>query len=291
MKKQIFIFIISLFIASQAFSQDWVVPESFKTMSNPQAYNLENVKKGKDLYMDHCKSCHGDPGKHNGLPLVPPPPDITSEAMQNNTEGELFYKITNGRGPMPRFEATISEDDRWRVISYIMNFNPDREPVLVSAPPRKAKILASVNEPMKKVEVFAEAENNGKFEKLIHTPVTISAEKYFGNIKIGEVVTDENGRAEFKVPESLIGDEEGYVNLVIHLDENFVADNVVISHAKVAKQKEVPKLIRKGEIIWSTNENIQIWLLLSYLAATGAAWLAIGYVIFQIIKIRKLGKE
>jgi len=50
-------------------------------------------------------------------------------------------------------------------------------------------------------------------------------------------------------------------------------------------------LIKKGEILWSTNENIQLWLLLSYLGTAGGAWLVIGYVVFQIFKIKKYSKE
>lgn len=292
MKKSSYVFsAIIIFLSVHAHAQDWVVPAESKNVKNPSAYNLDNVKRGKDLYMQNCKSCHGDPGKNNGLPLVPHPPDITSEQMQKNTEGELYFKITHGRGPMPQFQTNISDDDRWRLVNYIMNFNAENVPLIVNAPPVKAKLLASVNEPEKKVEIFAEYDNKGVFTKLTNTPIIISAKKAFGNIKIGEAVTDENGRAVFTVPESLIGDEEGFVNIVVNLEENFTAENVVLDKAKVGQRKEVPQLIKKGQIIWSTNENIQIWLLLSYLAAAGGAWIAIGYVIFQIIKIKRLGKD
>ena len=289
-KKLSFIVIVTLFFTTQVFAQEWTVPADQKNVVNPQTYNLENVKKGKDLFIKNCKSCHGDPGKNNVLPLVPPPVDITSEKMHKNTEGEIFYKITNGRGAMPQFKATISDDDRWRLVNYIMNFDPKREPVLVSAPPVKAKILASVNEQEKKVEVFAEYDSNGKYLKLPNTPVLISAKKYFGNIEIGKVNTDENGRAEFTIPETLIGDEEGLVNIVVSLDENYISDVVVLDKAKVGQLKPTPKLIQKG-ILWSTNENIQIWLLISYIGAVGGAWLTIGYIILQIAKIKRLSKD
>lgn len=290
-KRKLVISAAIIFLSVYVHAQDWVVPAENKSAQNPSAYNLDNVKRGKDLFMQNCKSCHGDPGKNNGLPLVPHPPDITSEQMQKNSEGELFFKITHGRGPMPQFETNISEDDRWRIVNYIQNFNPEKEPLIVNAPPKKAKILASVNEAEKKVEVFAEYENNGVYTELTNTPITISAKKAFGNLEIGEVFTDDNGRAVFTVPENVIGDEEGYVNIVVNLDENFTAENVILDKAKVGKRKEVPQLIKKGEVIWSTNENIQIWLLLSYIAAAGGAWLAIGYVVFQIIKIKRLGKN
>ncbi len=290
-KRRFVISAIVLFLSVYAYAQDWVVPAESKNEKNPSAYSLENVKKGKDLYLQNCKSCHGDPGKNNGLPLVPHPPDIISDQMQANSEGELFFKITHGRGPMPQFETNISEDDRWRIVNYIQNFNPENEPLIVNAPPVKAKILASVNEADRKVEVFAEYDNKGVFTKLTNTAITISAKKTFGNLKMGEIMTDENGRAVFSIPDDVIGDEDGYVNIVVNLGENFTAENVILDKAKVGQRKEVPKLIKKGEVIWSTNENIQIWLLLSYIAAAGGAWIAIGYVIFQIVKIKRLGKN
>ena len=292
MKKQIILtLVIALMSAYQGLAQEWLVPDDQKTLTNPSEYNLSNVKKGKDLYMKNCKSCHGDPGKHNGLPLVPAPPDVVSEKMQNNTDGELHFKITKGRGGMPQFEGTISDDDRWRLINFIRNFDPSREQLLVDAPPKKAKLLASVNEVEKKVEIFAEVEGaNGSFETLTDAAVKISAKKAFGNLPIGEVLTNADGRAEYKIPETLIGDENGMVNIVVQLDEAYVTDNVVLDAAKVGQLKPQPKLIKK-EILWSTNENIQTWLLLSYLGAVGAAWAAIAYVVFQIFKIWRLGKE
>jgi mono/diheme cytochrome c family protein len=291
MKKKIsFLITIILFLTVQVFAQEWIAPTDQKDLVNPQEYNLSNVKKGKELYLKNCKSCHGDPGKNNVLPLVPPPVDITSERMQQNTEGELFYKITNGRGAMPQFKATISDDDRWRIVNYISNFSPKKQPLLVAAAAVKAKILASVNEQEKKVEVFAEYDNNGVFMKLPNSPIKISAKKTFGNIEIGQVRTDENGRAEFKIPESVIGDEEGYVNIVVALDETFIADVVSLDKAKVGQLKPTPKLIHKG-ILWSTNENIQIWLLISYIGVAGAAWLVIGYIVFQLFKLKRLSKD
>lgn len=290
-KKIYLIFVIVLFFAQQGKTQEWIVPEDQKNIENPSAFNLSNVQKGKDIYMRNCKSCHGDPGKHNGLPLVPPPPDVTSEQMQANTEGELFYKITHGRGGMPQFETTISEDDRWRLVNYIRNYNPEVEPVLVEAPPKNAKLLASVNEAERKVEIFAEVENEaGKFVQLPEASVSILAKKAFGNLPIGEVLTNKEGRAEYAIPESLIGDENGMVNIVVELGDAYITDKVILDAAKVGQAKPLPKLIRK-EILWSTNENVQTWLLLSYIGAVGAAWAAIAYVIFQIVKIWRIGKE
>ncbi|MDX8338379.1 cytochrome c [Draconibacterium sp. IB214405] len=285
------LFIALIFFAQQGMAQEWLVPEDQKNVQNPSEYNLANVKKGKDLYLQNCKSCHGDPGKGNGLPLVPPPPDIASDIMQAQTEGEMFYKITHGRGGMPQFETTLSEDDRWRLVNYIRNYNPANEPLIVEAPPKKAKILASVNETEKSVEVFAEFQDkDSNYVVLAETPIFIGAKKAFGTLPIGEILTNKEGRAEYKIPETLIGDEQGMVNIVVELGEGFITDQVVLDAAKVGQPKPTPKLIQR-EILWSTNENIQTWLLLSYLAAVLGAWGTIGYVVFQIFKIKRAGKE
>lgn len=292
MKKTLTLILVAVaFFAYQGLAQEWIVPEDQKTLTNPSEYNLSNVKKGKDLYNLNCKSCHGDAGKNNALPLAPPPPDVISDIMHANSEGELYYKITKGRGGMPQFEANISEDDRWRLVNYIMNYNPINEPVLVEAPPRKAKILASVNETENKVEVFAEyEEKDGSYLALTETPISIGTKKAFGTLPIGEVLTNNEGRAEYAIPEWLIGDEEGLVNIVVTLGEGFITNEVILDAAKVGQIKPTPVLIHK-EVLWSTNENVQSWLLLTYLAAVGSAWLVIGYVVFQIFKIWRVGKQ
>lgn len=285
------IFVAILLLIQQGTAQEWQVPEDQQKLLNPSEYSLTNVKKGKDLYIQNCKSCHGDAGKNNALPLIPPPPDVTSKIMQANTEGSLFYKITKGRGGMPQFETPLSEDDRWRLVNYIMNYNPANEPVLVEVPPKNAKIMASVNETKRTVEVFAEVEKQeGQYTALKETSVFIRAKKAFGNLPIGEILTNSEGRAEYAIPKELTGDETGLVNIVVSLSEDFIEKPVILDAAKVGKPKPTPVLIKK-EVLWSTNENIQTWLLLSYIAAAGGAWLVIAYVVFQLVKIWRLGKK
>jgi mono/diheme cytochrome c family protein len=290
-KLNLLIVVVLLFSVQQGISQEWLVPADKQSVKNPSEYNLENVKKGKEIYMRECKSCHGDPGKNNALALVPAPPDVASEVMQKNSEGSIFYKLSTGKGIMPKFEATLSESDRWLLVNYIMNFNPKNTPVLVEAPPVKAVLTAQIDADKRLVTVFAKFENKkGEKEHLTETPVNICVERAFGNLPIGQVITNEKGAANFTVPEDIIGDEEGFLTIIASLGEGFEAKKFTLEKAKIGVPKETPKLIRKG-VIWSTNDNIPMWMLLSYLGAIGGAWLAIAYVVFQIIKIRKLSKE
>lgn len=271
--------------------QDWPVPEKEAAISNPLEYTLENVTLGKAIYTKNCKSCHGDPGKNNPLALVPSPVDIASEKMQINSEGSLFYKITSGKGVMPPFESTISEGDRWLLVSFIQNYNPEREQVLLDLPPIKAKLLASVNEALGSVDILAEYEDaNEAYVPLINAPVNISSKTAFGSLKIGETQTNDQGRAIYTIPENTMGDEEGNISIVVSLTEEYEAAEVILEKAMVGKQKEVPGLIRKG-VLWSTNNNVSLWVLISYILAAGGAWMVIIYVIVQIVKIKKYSRS
>ena len=291
-RKWSFLTTVLLFSCAQlVLGQDWVIPDAESNVSNPSPYILENVEAGKDLYTLNCKSCHGDPGKNNPLALVPIPVDVASDRMHLNTEGALYYKITKGRGIMPPFEGSISEENRWKLVNFIMNFKPDGEMILVDAPPIKAKLLASVNEQNSTVEILAESEGeNSTYASLVNAPVIISSKRAFGNIEIGKAVTNENGRAEYKIPENSIGDEEGFMSIVVSLNDEYEAEVVYLDKARVGKMKEVPKLI-KAEVLWSTNDNISLWLLFSYLLFAGGAWAVIGYVVYQLVKVRRYSKQ
>ena len=58
--------------------------------------------------------------------LVPPPPDITSEQMQANTDGGMFYKITertwwNATICQHQFQKTTAGG----LINFIRNYDPE----------------------------------------------------------------------------------------------------------------------------------------------------------------------
>jgi len=291
MKKLYILFIVSLFAANMAGAQEWVVPEDQKALKNPLEYNLDNVKKGRDLYMINCKSCHGDPGKNNGLPLVPPPPDITSDVMQANTEGEIHYKVTNGRGGMPRFETTLSDDDRWRLVNYIMNYNPGREPMLVVAAPLKTKLAACFNLQNNSVEISAESENKeGNYELLAEAPIKVGIKRTFGVLPLGQVTTNSEGKTSFEIPDNIIGDKEGNVYIVVSAGEGFEAEPVILEASHFGKPSEDFLLTKRG-VLWSTNPNTPLWLIGIYAATVLGIWLAIGYVVLQIVKIFRLNRN
>jgi mono/diheme cytochrome c family protein len=102
--------------------EKWEVPAKYKSMENEFAGEDEDGI-GEELYMQHCRSCHGREGYGDGSKageLDTEMRDFTSEEVQAQTDGELYYKSFIGRDEMPNFEKKIrDEEDRWMVINYL----------------------------------------------------------------------------------------------------------------------------------------------------------------------------
>ena len=103
----------------------WEIPDEFKTMENPtDPRDRGNIMDGKYIYSKECSSCHGESGMGDGSKaseLEGYLGDFSDPAFfEENTDGELFYKIKTGRGDMPSFgEEFRYEEDIWLVIDYI----------------------------------------------------------------------------------------------------------------------------------------------------------------------------
>ena len=121
----IFVTVLMAFV-SKTQNDPWPVPDKFKNMANPVKSDATSVASGKTLYNQHCKSCHGTKGKGDGpkaAQLDTESGDFTLAAFQKQTDGELFYKTSEGRKDMPSFKKKIaSQNDIWAVVNYMRTF-------------------------------------------------------------------------------------------------------------------------------------------------------------------------
>lgn len=105
-------------------SKPWEVPAKYKSMKNPtDAKDKEGANEGKALFAKQCSACHGKKGLGDGSKapdLKGDMGDFSSAKSQKQTDGEMFYRITEGRGDMPSFKKKIPNDeDRWLVVNYV----------------------------------------------------------------------------------------------------------------------------------------------------------------------------
>lgn len=99
----------------------WTAPESAKAMKNPVKADAASLAKGQELYRANCATCHGNKGEGDGpmaKRLKVKPASIKS-AIKGQTDGELFWKISEGKPPMPPFKSSLKEADRWAIVNYI----------------------------------------------------------------------------------------------------------------------------------------------------------------------------
>lgn len=100
----------------------WVAPASADKIVNPLKGDANAAASGKKLYKVLCFVCHGPKGKGDGMAgagLTPKPADLTSDAVQSQTDGAIFWKIAEGRAPMAGYKTSIPEKKRWEIINYI----------------------------------------------------------------------------------------------------------------------------------------------------------------------------
>jgi mono/diheme cytochrome c family protein len=126
----LFLVVLALvFICSNSsFAQKsvWVVPEYTKSLKNPFEGNSTATAEGKVIYEQMCILCHGLTGKGNGeaaLSLDKQPANFLAISVLNETDGEIFWKLTVGKPPMASYDELLTEDQRWKLVSYIRELN------------------------------------------------------------------------------------------------------------------------------------------------------------------------
>jgi len=97
---------------------EWKAPADAKAVKNP----VKGAGSAKKNIETNCVTCHGPNGKGDGpaaAALPPPKPaDWTSAKLASESDGELFWKISNGRGAMPPWKH-LPDKDRWEIVNYI----------------------------------------------------------------------------------------------------------------------------------------------------------------------------
>jgi mono/diheme cytochrome c family protein len=107
----------------QSGSKDkWTSPAGEARKKNPVAVNDASLAAGQKIYFKRCVECHGKTGNGDGpdaADLGIHPAKLSDPVIRQETDGALFWKITVGKKPMPKYGTRLSPTDRWNVINYL----------------------------------------------------------------------------------------------------------------------------------------------------------------------------
>ncbi|HID39210.1 MAG TPA: cytochrome c [Calditrichaeota bacterium] len=101
---------------------NWNAPPEADQLKNPFENDKEAWKKVETTFQTLCMICHGEKGYGDGIAgmaLTPRPANLTSEEVQKQSDGAIFWKLTNGNPPMASYKETLTEEQRWQLVKYI----------------------------------------------------------------------------------------------------------------------------------------------------------------------------
>ena len=104
----------------------WQAPTEAKNVKNPVKLTPDILKATAQLYQRFCENCHGESGPSNdreAKELSPKPANSADvDMMKKVSDGELFWKITEGHGLMPSF-LLLTETQRWLLVDYLRDLS------------------------------------------------------------------------------------------------------------------------------------------------------------------------
>ena len=128
MNKKLLILVLSLalfsFVSVNIQADRWIAPKEAIAIKNPVKKIDRGVSavRGKKIFKTRCMICHGPKGKGDGpggKALDPKPQNLTLPMVESQTDGELFWKVSNGRNAMIKWGPILSESERWDVINFV----------------------------------------------------------------------------------------------------------------------------------------------------------------------------
>ena len=91
--------------------------------ANPVPGDKVSLERGGELFKINCVMCHGEAGKGDGVVgnfFAKKPADLTSDRVQNLSDGAIFLTISTGvPNRMPPLNENLSVRDRWDVVNFV----------------------------------------------------------------------------------------------------------------------------------------------------------------------------
>jgi mono/diheme cytochrome c family protein len=296
-KKYLFLLLL-LQVATFSNSEEWIVPANQGSRLSTTLFNDSTRMAGMKQYQLSCLSCHGTPTKGNYQPLTPPPGDPATYKIQKNSDGEIFFKVSEGRGAMPSFKNILSSDEIWGVISYIRSFNKQYvqavQPALHSAayPGAQMSIVFLLNHSKDSLQVKIRAIKGSQIIPVAYAGLKVFIRRTFGKLPVDEEkTTNQEGIAWFALPIDLPADPSGKLLISAQLTNEELFGQVSHDTLIQAGIKTNPISLVGQRAMWNTVRKAPWWILFTFSVGVLAAWGCIFMVLLGLRDIYIAGKH
>lgn len=115
------------------------VPADYQNAAPPSANFLTetaNLEAGRELFQDHCATCHGESGRGDGLAghtgKLKPANLADPNGVARKPLSYWFWRVSEGGtaepfhsqgSVMPAWKHHLSETERWQVIAYALSLS------------------------------------------------------------------------------------------------------------------------------------------------------------------------
>ncbi|MEN8115603.1 MAG: cytochrome c [Bacteroidota bacterium] len=264
---------------------EWIIPEADLQKISPYIFEDDVVNSGEIIYENSCISCHGTPTKNNPMVFVPSPGDPASEKFQNQTDGSIYYKISNGRGGMPAFAETFAEEEIWGLIGYFRSFNENYEqPEFDYGDEVLAELALGLSYDENVDKLVVKVTSNGEHKEGIEVSSWVVG--LFGKFPLGVESTNNSGIAYFSVDPTLPGDEEGNITVQVRAQQGYSIEKIN-QKMKLVNPTEKTSLI-EGRHLWSPALKAPWWLIIVYNLVVVGIWSIIIYIVIGLFRLKKV---
>jgi hypothetical protein len=220
-----------------------------------------------------------------------------NEAEPNNLLGKVITdSIGKGRiGLPPSFKNNW---DSLNEFKFLAQSEPSSGQETLSADITIKKAILIVDtasaEGTRMVTAELKEKNGNDWVPVKDIDMKLAVKRMGGNLSVGDkdfYTSDSMGvsSAEFK-RDSIPGDQKGIITLVAEVDDNDTYGNLVtektVDWGKVISPQ---KNFFTQRTLWSIRSETPIWLLFTVWSIVIGIWGTIIYLVFQILKIKKLG--
>jgi mono/diheme cytochrome c family protein len=99
-----------------------------RELSNPLQPTRQVLERGKVVFDNYCRVCHGPEAEGNGTIQPMAGRTLHSDKVRNLRDGGIFHIITMGQNLMPSYATQIDPGDRWAAVWYVRALQRAKNP-------------------------------------------------------------------------------------------------------------------------------------------------------------------